>query len=122
MALKSKGSVLLVEDDHDIRVAVRSILEEEGYEVFTAAHGREAIALLNRATTTLPRLVLIDLKMPVMDGWELISLLKDDPRLSALPLVVLTGLDQQPPGPITAFLRKPLEQNSLLAMARHYCG
>ena len=121
MRRQSKGSVLLVEDDHDVRVTVRSILEDEGYEVFTATHGREAIAFLTRVTT-LPKLLLVDLHMPVMDGWELIERLRDDSRLSGLPIVVLTAVDQPPPGPITAFVRKPLDHDALVAMARHYCG
>jgi two-component system, OmpR family, response regulator CpxR len=119
--MTKKGAILLVEDEHDIRVSVRGILEDEGYEVLSAAHGKEALEVLRRVQPP-PRLILLDLHMPVMDGWEFMALLQASTPLAALPVVCQTAVDRTPPDHITAFMRKPIDADALLAMVRHYCG
>ena len=111
-----KGPILLVEDDHDVRVTVRSILEDEGYEVWTATNGRSAIELLQNAPLK-PVLALVDLMMPIMDGWELIALLKKTGVLAELPVIVQSAFfDRDPPSGITAFLKKPVDVDALLEL------
>jgi CheY-like chemotaxis protein len=117
----TKGSVLLVEDEHDVRVSVRSILEDEGYEVLSATNGKEAIALLQSVAVP-PKLIILDLHMPVMDGWEFVALLRSTAALAGLPVVVQTAVDRTPPDGISAYVRKPVDGDALVAMVRHYCG
>ncbi|NBT59736.1 response regulator [bacterium] len=65
---KDKKTILVVEDEYDILFSVKSFLESEGYEVFTAQNGQEAFELLKKKK--MPHLILLDMKMPTMDGWE----------------------------------------------------
>ncbi|MFO7695500.1 MAG: ATPase, T2SS/T4P/T4SS family [Vicinamibacterales bacterium] len=80
--------VLVVDDDRTIRLMVRRLLEKDGFEVIEGENGREAIEL---ATRERPNLLLIDLMMPEMDGYQAIGALRNDARFRALPVVVLTA-------------------------------
>jgi PleD family two-component response regulator len=64
----AKGRVLVIEDDSLVRDAMESLLEDEGYEVWSAENGQEALRWLQ--TDSLPDIIVLDLKMPVMDGWQ----------------------------------------------------
>ncbi len=81
--------ILLVEDEPDIRQDLAEILTDEGYEVATAPHGRDALEQMR--TGPLPDLVLLDLMMPVMDGFQFRSAQLADPALADVPVVVLSG-------------------------------
>lgn len=81
--------ILLVEDDPDIRQDLAEILTDEGYEVATAPHGRDALEQMRSGP--LPDLVLLDLMMPVMDGFQFRSAQLADPALADVPVVVLSG-------------------------------
>src|SRR5262245_26063540 len=78
------GPIRLVEDDPEIRGAVKDLLEEEGYHVYEAEHGRAALDLLAHCEE--PCVMLVDLMMPVMDGWALVSALRADSKLSRIPV------------------------------------
>ena len=80
------GPVLVVDDDAAIREAVRDVLESEGIAVETAANGADALEQVGRHR---PRLVLLDMRMPVLDGWGFASALRD--RGLTLPVVVMTA-------------------------------
>src|SRR3982074_3818832 len=82
-------NILVVEDDPDIRAALTQILSDDGYAVATAANGQEAIDHLRR--TSPPALILLDLMMPVMDGWQFRSHQKQDPALKSIPVVIVTA-------------------------------
>src|SRR3954447_20692279 len=83
------SAILLVEDDPDIREEAAEALREEGYRVITAANGEEA---LERAAEAGPLcLILLDLMMPVMDGWDCRKRLLKDPRLASVPVVIFSG-------------------------------
>ena len=86
------ASVLLVEDDRDIREAVASLLEAEGYTVLTAAHGKEALAILERGQ---PCVVLLDLMMPVMSGWDFMDVVRKNKRLEDIPVVVVSAYSER---------------------------
>jgi two-component system, chemotaxis family, chemotaxis protein CheY len=117
-----KGPVLLVEDDHDVRVTLRAVLEDEGYEVLSATNGKHALEVLAQ-TTHKPRLALVDLMMPVMDGWEFVALLKQTGSLAAMPVVVHTAFrDREPPSGVGAVLKKPIDVDALLDIVRQYVG
>lgn len=119
-------SILIVEDDDDIRDTVADLLELEGHQVTSAANGREALAYLH-GTSSLPDLILLDLMMPVMSGWEFRCKQRHDPRLASIPVVVLTGVDRATEAAaalqVSMILTKPIVIHSLLdVVAQHSCG
>src|SRR4051794_12571685 len=80
-------TVLVVEDDREIRESLQELLEVEGYAVATASNGLEAIELL-RSTITHPKIVLLDMMMPVMDGMGFLDILTKDSILGAIPVYI----------------------------------
>ena len=88
--------LLLVEDDDDLREDFALILRSRGYRVEVAANGAEALARL-RARAPLPCIILLDLMMPVMSGWELRSAQLADPVLAGIPVIVLTAASPRDP-------------------------
>jgi EAL domain-containing protein (putative c-di-GMP-specific phosphodiesterase class I)/CheY-like chemotaxis protein len=111
----AKGRVLVVEDEEVIRDALGPLLEEEGYAVSFAEDGHEALRRLN--SEALPDIIVLDLRMPVMDGWEFRTIQKDDPRLGLIPVVAVSadGSAQAAAISADAFLRKPVGPKELLA-------
>lgn len=86
-----KGKILAVDDVPDFLYVLRQILEDLGYEVVEAYSGEEALEALERES---PDLVLLDVIMPAMDGWETLSLIRGRPRWRKLPVLMLTALDE----------------------------
>lgn len=83
-------AVLIVEDEDEIRELLAEMLIDRGFAVSTARNGEEGLRLL-RGDGDLPHLVLLDLMMPVMDGWEMRAAMLADPRLAAIPVVIVSG-------------------------------
>ena len=104
------GSLLVVDDDDDIRNATRDVMERNGWDVVAVGSGAEALAYLTHVT---PDLVLLDLHMDDMNGWEVITLLRSEPRLANVTVVVVTGSDAAV-APPTRVLRKPFKIERLL--------
>lgn len=120
-AFESRGTILVVEDDHDIRVGVRTLLEDEGFRVWTVTNGRSALDALERASDP-PCLILLDLMLPVMDGWRFAELLRARPRLAGIPIVIMSAYeDPPPPEGVVGFLKKPLNAEALLRLVTPYC-
>jgi CheY-like chemotaxis protein len=112
--------ILVVEDDHDARVLLRELLAGAGWRVTTAANGRDALTLLRDGSVG-PQLVLIDLQMPIVDGWEMIDAMRADPALRQLTVGVQTAQprDVIPIG-VAFVLPKPIDATALLdTVARH---
>jgi CheY-like chemotaxis protein len=110
--------VLIVDDDPDLLDVTSFVIENEGIAVETARNGSEALALLRAGR--LPRLVLLDLMMPVMNGWEFLDEIAKDPLLKVIPVVVLTAVERaQVPGAVTV-LCKPMDLKALLRVVEHY--
>jgi two-component system chemotaxis response regulator CheY len=110
--------VLIVDDDPNLLDVTRFVIESEGMAVETARNGQEALAWLR--AHRLPRLVLLDLMMPVMNGWEFLDEVAKDPALKAIPVVVLTAVERtQAPGAVE-ILRKPMDLGALLRVVERY--
>jgi CheY-like chemotaxis protein len=121
MATDSEKRILIIEDASDIRYLLKGLFEGEGFSVDQAGNGQEALDLLQNMSA-LPQLILLDLGMPVMDGYEFRAKQEMDPRLSAIPVVVMTA-----DGDVNAkknrlrakeFLKKPVDIHRLLTIAR----
>jgi DNA-binding response OmpR family regulator len=114
--------VLIVEDDADLREMMAQLLTLEGFKAATVANGREALAYLH-ANKDQPDVILLDLMMPVMDGWEFRRKMQADPDVADVPVIVLSALDQARVSdvPADAFLKKPLDFDRLLKLVRSYC-
>jgi CheY-like chemotaxis protein len=113
--------VLIVEDDADLREMMAQLLSLEGFQTATVANGREALEYLHRSDS--PEVILLDLMMPVMDGWEFRRHQQADPALARVPVIVLSALDQNRTADVdaAAFLKKPLDFDRLLQLVRRYC-
>lgn len=85
------GPILLVDDYDDARASTREALEDAGYEVTEAANGQQALNLLVTPRESRFSLILLDLQMPVMDGWRLLELLRCYVALASIPVIVLTS-------------------------------
>ncbi|RKH11834.1 response regulator [Corallococcus sp. CA053C] len=113
--------VLVVEDDEDVRAAVAEILEGEGYEVVVAANGREALEELVHVKS--PCLILLDLRMPVMDGPEFLSRLRADwPKLKDVPVLLLTAVVTEALPGTHGILRKPIIPDELVTSVSRLTG
>ncbi|MBA3463283.1 MAG: response regulator [Deltaproteobacteria bacterium] len=110
--------VLVVEDDQDIREAVVEAITGRGYEVVEAENGAVA---LDRMREHAPCIVLLDLMMPVMDGWEVVAQMDTEPSLAAVPICIVSAHDRDLPRNV-AVLRKPVSLASLLQTVENYCG
>jgi CheY-like chemotaxis protein len=114
IAVIAARNVLVVDDEAMIRGILALVLEDEGYSVTTAANGQQALDIVRRQ---LPDAVLLDLMMPVVDGWDVIKACRADPSTSTIPIIAISAvgggqiaekLDVQ------AFLPKPFDINRVL--------
>jgi len=108
-------SVMVVEDDESLREVIAESLHAEGYRVLLAGNGQEALALL--AAPPQPSLVVCDLRMPVMDGWQLLAALGEDAALRGVPVLVISS-ESTVEHTGKRFLRKPFCSDRLLAAVR----
>jgi len=113
--------VLIVEDDADLREMMAQLLSLEGYRAVTAPNGLDALRYLERGDR--PDVILLDLMMPVMDGWEFRRRQVSDATIASVPVVVLSALDPARSGDLggAAFLKKPLDFDRLLELVRRFC-
>ena len=114
------GTVLVVEDDVRSSEALADLLEEYGYTVVRAYDGAEAFALATRGPLP-PCLILLDLMMPVMDGWEFLRRKKGEAALANVPVVVLSALSSAIPSGAAAFVTKPIDVRRLISLVQQYC-
>ena len=115
-------TVLIVEDDDEVRPMLEVILAVEGYQTMVAANGQEA---LDQLAVRRPSLILLDIEMPVMDGYEFRAIQLQDRRLADVPVICLTAgdrtdaIERQTGAPC---LRKPATVAALLAAVQNVCG
>jgi CheY-like chemotaxis protein len=119
------GLVFVVEDDEGIRETMQCALEREGYRVETAKNGRDALAQL-RVADPRPGVILLDLMMPVMDGWTFRREQLQDSALGVIPVIVMSAdaTVQAKAESIgaTGYLKKPLRLETLLDAVMAYCA
>ena len=118
-----RPSLLLVEDDKDIRDTLKDLLEEEGFEIAPAANGKAAADFLD-STVVLPRLIFLDLSMPVMDGRQFRAWQLAQDRYRGIPTYILSaagnGGDEAARLSAAGFMRKPFDLDRLLELIRPY--
>jgi CheY-like chemotaxis protein len=114
------GPILLVDDYEDARFTVREALENAGYTVIEAAHGEQALSALVSRPDTPVSLIILDLQMPVMDGWRLLELLRCYVSLSKIPVIIVSGqdphLEEVQHGAVFGAIRAPYEMQQLIDM------
>ena len=112
--------VLLVEDDAAIAEAVRQSLVGEGYDVLHAWNGREAMDAL--AAQPHPDVILLDLMMPVMTGWQVMEELTQEQGLSEIPVIVTSATSSAEEHPQRDFLKKPYSLTTLLSLVEKHAS
>lgn len=118
-----KNRVMIIDDDREIHLLMSKQLEAL-YDVVCAASGKEALDVLK--TGPMPQLILLDIAMPEMDGYEVLSRIKSDSRLKDVPVVFLTGMTDEGAelkglnSDVVDYLKKPIAGKVLLARVQHY--
>ena len=115
------AKILVVEDNDDVREMMAVTLELEGHNVSTAINGRDALDKLRSGER--PCLILLDLMMPVMNGWEFQQAVEQDPNLRDVPVVVVSAATGEivKNTPADALLSKPIDMDRLLTVVCEYC-
>jgi CheY-like chemotaxis protein len=114
LAVRRSGPILIVDDDSDWRSTLQELLVARGYSVVEAGNGRTALSYLTSGNVQ-PALVLLDLQMPGMNGWDLLTVLQMYLRLSAIPIVVVSGATTEPPSVgVARYFKKPVDVDALL--------
>lgn len=119
------NTILLVEDDEDIRHALLDALSSEGYTVLTAANGAEGVEVLRNAGAALPDLIILDLMMPVKDGVGFRLEQQAEPRWKEIPVIVMTAdtsAIRQLDAARGSYLRKPVDLDDLLQTIQRQFG
>jgi two-component system, cell cycle response regulator DivK len=117
------GRILVVEDQEDNRRILRDLLTSAGYEIIQAENGVEALAAAAREQ---PDLILMDIQLPLLDGYEATRRIKADPALRAIPIIVVTSYalsgdeNKALAAGCDAYLTKPYSPRALLAKIREY--
>lgn len=115
----SESIILVVEDEKESRDTLKELLELEGYRVETAVNGREALDRLAAIGDQIC-IVLLDLFMPVMDGWQVIDQLKADGRLDRTNIVIITSAAYRAPAGLPVF-EKPLDLDKVMSAVEALC-
>ena len=116
-----EDSILIVEDNEDFRGLVRTALEQEGFTVREACDGQEALLKLRESGHS-HCLMLMDLMMPGMTGWELVSAVRNDPLLRNNPIIVTTAVPEDAPSGVDAILQKPFDVDALVRVVERHCS
>jgi len=124
-AMARHGRILVVEDDPELLEALSGAIEAEGYEVRRARHGLDALGQL-RAGRRPPDLILLDLMMPIMNGWQFRHAQRQDSELSRIPVVVVSAKSdsEQHAAWLEAddYIQKPISLDRLLESIQKFCG
>jgi CheY-like chemotaxis protein len=119
--MANKTKILIVDDDADLVAVMKGTLESKMYNVVVASNGKDG---LKKAREENPDLVILDLMMPIMDGWIFAEEFHKDPDTAKIPVVAVSSFSEsmgQPfPFEVAGFIQKPIRPNELLKMVDHY--
>jgi DNA-binding response OmpR family regulator len=125
MATERRKKILIVDDEESIRVALHRYVTNAGYDYVTASDGQEALAIISK---DVPDLVLLDLMLPGLNGFEICRRIRADKETAKLPVIIVTGLhseadsaDARASG-ANAFLTKPVKAEDLMRVIHQYAG
>lgn len=123
MKTRLKKSILIIEDSLDLQYLLKEVIEAEGYQALCAANGKDAIDLL-QVTPVIPSLILLDLMMPIMDGFEFRKLQLQDPKWAPIPVVVMTA-DSNPESKVGSLgaadvAKKPLSLDRVTGILKKF--
>jgi CheY-like chemotaxis protein len=124
LAAATRPLVLVVDDDDAIREALRDLLDDAGFDTLGARHGLEALKIL-AALATAPTFILLDLMMPVMDGWAFCDKRRKSRSFSQVPVIAISAADiseSSRPAGIDAFLAKPIDLEEFARLAGRLSG
>lgn len=116
------GTILVIDDDPAVHDLMQRFLGREGYHVIAALGGQEGVKLAKQQT---PDVILLDIRMPHMSGWEVLSLLKSEPELMRIPVVIVTIEEDQALGSALGavdYLLKPVDYDRLITLLEPYCA
>src|SRR3954463_8910449 len=113
MCATGPRTVLLAEDYLDIRGVLQDFLEGEGYDVIPAANGKQALDFLTLNDPPGADLVILDLMMPLVSGWDVLERMGKDSRLDRIPVIVVSAAAHEKPARAYTFLRKPFTLETL---------
>lgn len=118
---KNSRNILVVEDNKEIQDSLKQALEVEWYKVYTADNGKEGMNQLSMMPT--PCLILLDLMMPIMNGWEFVDEINKNLMFSSIPIVVVSAFAEKSGSPkIHGYIQKPIDLDALLNSVSKHCG
>jgi len=121
----ARQTLLLVEDNEDNRIIYSTVLRHTGYEVVEATDGVQAVDLARRIA---PDLILMDISIPEIDGWEATRILRQDPKTRDIPIIALTAhaladdRERATAVGFSSYLAKPIEPRAVVAEVRRWIG
>ena len=121
MPVAGQPQVLLIDDDPTVHDLVRRFLQKEGFSVAGAQSGQEGLELARQLQ---PAIIVLDVMMPTMDGWSVLTKLKSDPELSGIPVVMLTMVNNREMGfslGVDDYMLKPIDRSDFVSTLRKYC-
>jgi CheY-like chemotaxis protein len=124
LAEPKRPLVLVIDDDDAIREALGELLDDAGFATVGARHGLEALKVL-AALKAAPTFILLDLMMPVMDGWAFCDSREKSPMLSEIPVIAISAVElseSDRPAGIDAFLAKPIDMGKFARLAARVAG
>jgi len=114
-------NILVVEDNKEIQDSLKLALEMEGYNVFTANNGKEGLGQLSKIPT--PCMILLDLMMPVMNGWEFVDEINKNTMFTTIPIIVVSAYGDKKGTPKSnGYIQKPIDLDALLDTVSKHCG
>lgn len=117
---KQCSSILVVEDDEDIRSVIEDLLQSEGYNTLSANNGKEALEILEKVQS--PCLVLLDMMMPIMNGRQFLDAVMANTCLAPIPVLIVSAIaDKTNSKGSIGFLKKPIDINVILKVVGQYC-
>jgi DNA-binding response OmpR family regulator len=124
MSKDIRQPVLVVEDDEETRVALRDLLEEEGYPVVEAENGQQALDIMVDAQAVEPCLIVLDMVLPRLSGWDFLGILSRYIRLSRIPVVIVSARtpEELEDGPVVAWIQKPFDIGELLSVVNAHAS